>query len=116
VSEKTISRALGSLEEKKLIFRETKNVKGGKERHIHLTADKMTVNDSHQPTKSPLSTDNLSIVKGQNDLIKYNIKNKRKDNYTGESPEPPRAGSRAPISFEDMRANSEEEFKQMWGV
>lgn len=34
VSSKTISRALGVLEDKGLIKRETKNVKGGKERHI----------------------------------------------------------------------------------
>lgn len=80
VSAKTISRALAVLEDKKLIKRETKNVKGGKERHIYLTTDKMTVDSSIQPTNCPLTTDNLSIDNGQNDLIKENIKEKRKDN------------------------------------
>ena len=42
VSEKTISRALKSLEDKGLIIRETKNVQSGKERHIKSTTDKMT--------------------------------------------------------------------------
>lgn len=36
VSESTITRALGSLENKKYIIRDTKNVKGGKTRHILL--------------------------------------------------------------------------------
>jgi predicted transcriptional regulator len=35
VSEKTVSRALEALELKGLIRRETKNIKGGKERHIY---------------------------------------------------------------------------------
>lgn len=36
VSEKTISRALSTLEARGLIKRETKNIKGGRERHIIL--------------------------------------------------------------------------------
>lgn len=81
VSDKTISRALTALEGKGLIKRETKNVKGGKERHIYTT-DKLTVDSVQQPTKCPLTTDNLSIDNGQNDLIKDNTKNKNiKDNF-----------------------------------
>lgn len=83
VSDKTVSRALTSLESKGMIRRETKNVKGGKERHIYIvdsTTDKKSVDSSQQPTKCPLTTDNLSIDNRQNDLIKENIKEKRKDN------------------------------------
>ncbi len=39
VSEKTISRTLGTLENRNIITRDTKNVKGGKERHIHIKSD-----------------------------------------------------------------------------
>ena len=55
VSEKTISRAFGELESKGFLTRETKNIKGGKERHIKvnldainnkLTTDKMTVDNN----------------------------------------------------------------------
>lgn len=80
VSDKTISRALTALEDKKLIRRETKNVRGGKERHI-FTTDKMTVDSSLQPTNCPLTTVILSIDNRQNDLIKENIIEKEKDNY-----------------------------------
>lgn len=82
VSEKTISRTLNSLEkEKGFIIRSTKNVKGGRERHMSvnltkieevLTKDKMTLDEAQQ-TKSPLTTDNLSIDNRQNDFIKDNI-------------------------------------------
>ena len=61
VSDKTISRALATLEEKGLIRRETKNIKGGKERHI-FTTDKLSLEDA--------TTDKLSFDNGQNDLIK----------------------------------------------
>ena len=70
VSAKTVSRAIAALEEKGLITRETKNVKGGKERHIKIP----------QQTICPLSNVNLSIVKGQNDFIKDNIKDNKKEN------------------------------------
>ena len=89
VSEKTISRTLNSLEkEKGFIIRTTKNVKGGRERHMSvnftkieevLTRDKMTLEEP-QRTKCPLTTDNLSIDNRQNDLIKDNIKENLKDN------------------------------------
>lgn len=87
VSAKTISRSLKSLEDKGFINRETKNIKGGKERiltvnentiNAALTTDNLSiVNDekeSLQQTICPLTTDNLSIDKGQNDLIKDNIR------------------------------------------
>jgi predicted transcriptional regulator len=93
VSSKTISRALTSLEGRGFITRITKNVKGGRERHITaninkidecLTKDNLTVVNevpgSTQGTKCPLTTDNLSLDKGQNDFIKDNIKDKEKDN------------------------------------
>ncbi len=93
VSDKTISRSMKVLEDKGFIRRETKNVKGGKERHIFinlsnielaLSKDKMSVvnNDlsNSQQTKCPLTTDKMSIDKGQNVLIKDNIKDKEKDN------------------------------------
>ena len=89
VSEKTISRSMKVLEDKNYIKRETRNVKGGKVRHINLneyeinkaisTMDKLSF-DNQQQSKCPLTTDNLSIDKGQNDLIKDNIKDKEKDN------------------------------------
>lgn len=85
VSAKTISRSLKSLEDKGFIKRETKNIKGGKERiltinesaiNAALTTDNLSVVDekeSSQRTICPLTTDNLSFVNGQNDLIKDNI-------------------------------------------
>lgn len=89
VSDKTISRALKTLEDREFIKRETKNIKGGKERHIYvqmnkiemaLTTDNLSVVQSPQGTKCPLTTDNLSGDKGQNDLIKDNRKDNLKDN------------------------------------
>ena len=87
VSAKTISRSLKSLEDKGFIKRETKNIKGGKERiltinesaiNAALTTDNLSVVDdekeSSQQTICPLTTDKLSIDKGQNDLIKDNIR------------------------------------------
>ena len=86
VSDKTISRALTALESKGMIRRETKNVKGGKERHIYLTKDNLSVvnekTEETQRTNCLLSKDKLSVVNGQNDLIKENIKEKEKDNLT----------------------------------
>jgi DNA-binding Lrp family transcriptional regulator len=81
VSDKTVSRALKNLEDKDLIKRETKNVKGGKERHIRIN------NGQNVPCKQP-TTDKLSFAQqtncplhnGQNDLIKEKGKEKGKDN------------------------------------
>lgn len=83
VSESTISRAVKSLENLELIRRETKNVKGGKERHMFIcnsTKVKMTVDGSEQPSNCLLTTVILPIDNKQNDFIKENIKEKRKDN------------------------------------
>lgn len=89
VSDRTISRAIGKLEQEGFIKRETKNVKGGKERHLFiqldqieekLTKDKMTVDGETQPTKCPLTNDSLSLDNRQNDLIKEKGKDKEKDN------------------------------------
>lgn len=83
VSEKTISRGLKTLEDKGFITRATKNIKGGKERHIlinikninsKLTTDNLTVDEDLQASKSPLTTDNLTVDNGQNDLIKDKLK------------------------------------------
>lgn len=76
VSAKTISRTIAALEEKGLIIKETKNVKGGKERHIKIP----------QRTICPLTTDNLSIDKGQIYSIKDNIKDNIKDKISEEIP------------------------------
>lgn len=89
VSEKTISRELKVLEDKGFITRDTKAVRGGKERHITynaaavekaLTKDKLTDAECLQQTNCPLTTDNLTFDKGQNDLIKDNLIDKKKDN------------------------------------
>ena len=90
VSAKTISRAVDSLEEKGLITRETKSVKGGKIRRIFLqhssledaSKDKMSiVSEAPGGIKGqnvPCTKDNLSIVNRQNDLIKEKIKDNSK--------------------------------------
>ena len=83
VSESTITRTLKALEAKGYIVRETKNVRGGKERHMRTTS-KMTIDSSEQASKCLLSTSNLTIDNRQNDLIKDNIKDKEKDNNSGE--------------------------------
>lgn len=76
VSEKTVSRAVAALEEKKYITRNTKNVQKGKERHIILTKDNLTLaNDSEKSTKDKMTLAEKSICplrKGQNDPIKDN--------------------------------------------
>ena len=85
VSAKTISRAIKNLEDKGLLTRDTKNIKGGKERHMVvniqkleelLTKDNLSLveNDieDSQRTICPLSKDNLSLDNGQNDFIKDN--------------------------------------------
>lgn len=93
VSTKTISRAVSNLESKGYIKRETRNVKGGRERIMlpmyaaidkALTKDNLTVVEESkqevQQSKCPLSTVNLSIVNRQDDFIKDNIKDKERDN------------------------------------
>lgn len=93
VSTKTISRSVANLESKGFIKRDTKYIKGGRERTIApnitaielaLTKDNLSVVDNSQEdvqqTICLLTTDNLSLVQGQNDLIKDNIKDKEKDN------------------------------------
>ena len=89
VSKSTISREMKVLESKGFITRETKNVKGGKERHIHinfnniesaLTNINLTLDGSQQTSNCLLSNVKLPIVNKQNDSIKENIKEKRKDN------------------------------------
>lgn len=93
VSKSTISREMKILESKGFITRETKNVKGGKERHIHINFNniesalanvKMTLDGSQQTSNCLLSNVKLPIVNKQNDSIKENIKEKRKNNK-GES-------------------------------
>lgn len=83
VSESTISRAIKSLESKGFITRETKNVKGGKERIItvniqnienKLTSVKMTVDGDQQASKCGLTNVNLTVDNKQNDLIKDKLK------------------------------------------
>ena len=93
VSESTITRELKKLEAEGFITRETKNIKGGKERHIKVNYNKIeekltTVNltfeensqKEAQQSKCLLTTVNLLIDNKQNDLIKDNLINKEKDN------------------------------------
>ena len=95
VSDKTISRALKNLEDKSFISRETKNSKGGKERHIRINTNKIEealskdkMSADNQRTNCPLPTDKLSLDNGQNDLIKDNIRDNIKDNNAGSAPHP----------------------------
>lgn len=87
VSEKTISRTIKALEDKGFITRETSNVKGGKVRYMKAniskisTTDKMTLDNNNNGQNDFCTKDKLSVVNGQNDLIKDNIKdNNLKDN------------------------------------
>ena len=77
VSDKTISRTMGALEEKGYITRDTKSTKGGKIRHITININK--IDKDSQQTNCPLPTDKLSLANGQNDLIKDNIKDNKKE-------------------------------------
>ena len=78
VSEKTVSRAMTTLEEKGLIVRNTKNVQKGKERHITLTKDKLSLgNETNNSTTDKMSLpekSNCPLRNGQNDPIKDNNK------------------------------------------
>ncbi len=60
VSESTISRELKKLETMGFIVRETKNVKGGKERHIKTTNVKLPI----------VQESNCLLHNKQNDFIK----------------------------------------------
>ena len=89
VSVSTVSRAIKSLESKGFIERKTKNVKGGKERHIfvklnkieeELTKVNLKVDEDLQTSNCLVSNVNLPIDKEQNELIKDNGKDKEKDN------------------------------------
>lgn len=75
VSDKTISRALGALEEKGLIKRETKNVKKGKERHIHITNRQNVSCEEPTDKLSIAQQTNCPLSNRQNDLIKEKDKN-----------------------------------------
>ena len=86
VSESTISREIKKLEAMGLLVRETRNIKGGKERHLKSTIGKMMLVDE----KTDLTTSKLPIVQEsncllynrQNDFIKDNNEEIReKDNY-----------------------------------
>lgn len=90
VSESTISRAVRALEARGFITRATKNVKGGRERHITINLNiiedklnptsKMTVDGCLQPSNCLLSNVNLTVDNKQNDFIKDKGKDKLKDN------------------------------------
>lgn len=98
VSTKTVSRKIKTLVDKGYITKETINKQNGKIRYLKpvLSKIKSDINayDNLQGTKCPLeeseenrkgqndccAKDNLSFRKGQNDLIKDNIKNNLKDN------------------------------------
>ena len=82
VSEKTVSRAMATLEEKGYIVRDTRNTQKGKERHITLAKDKMSLaNNATKDKMSLAEKTNCPLPKGQNDSIKDNIKTKElKDN------------------------------------
>lgn len=41
VSSSTVSRALAALEKRGILYRETKNIKGGKERHMCINIDEI---------------------------------------------------------------------------
>ena len=77
ISESTVSRTLTALETKGYIKRDTRNVRGGKDRHIYLTNSKMTVDSDEQASNCLLTTINLTDDNKQNELIKE--KDKRKD-------------------------------------
>lgn len=99
-STKTVSRKIKTLTDKGYITKETTNTQNGKLRYLKPVLDKIEDDikayESSQGTNCPLeeneeirkgqnvpcTKDNLSTRKGQNDLIKDNIKDKRKDNIS----------------------------------
>lgn len=89
VSEKTISRALSALEARGFIKRETRNIKGGRVRHItavmsaindSLTTDKMTLDDATTDKMSLVQQSNCPLYNGQNDLIKDKSDKEKEEN------------------------------------
>lgn len=93
VSESTIKREIKNLEDFGYISRETKNVRGGRERHIKVNLSKIEEkltsvnlsfdceeNQNLQGSNCTLTSVNLNFDKGQNDTIKDNIKDNLKDN------------------------------------
>lgn len=93
VSESTINRTIKALEDKGFVTRITKNVRGGKERHIKPNKDKIneklaSVNlnidndnkDTLQTSNCTLTTSKMNVDNKQNELIKENIKDNLKDN------------------------------------
>ena len=84
VSESTIKREVKALEEKGFIKRETRNVKGGRERHMtvnyqKLTSVKLSLDNSNKAQNEPCTSVKMSFDKEQIDTIKDNIKDKGKD-------------------------------------
>ena len=91
------------LEDKGYIVRETKNIKGGKERHIKPTRDILSIvyKDDKKATtdkKSLIQETKCPLDNGQIDLIKDNtLKDKVKDNCStpsswGDAPNPLQIG------------------------
>ena len=99
-STKTVSRKIKILTDNGYITEETTNTQNGKLRYLKPVLNKIENDikdyESSQGTKCPLEIneeirkgqivhcgkDNLSIRKGQNDLIKDNLKDNRKDNIS----------------------------------
>lgn len=89
VSESTIKREIKRLEELGFVSRDTKNVKGGRERHIRVNLDKieqystklnLTLDSNNKAQNDTCTRLKMSFDKEQNDTIKDNIKDKGKDN------------------------------------
>lgn len=89
VSESTIKREIKNLDDLGFITRFTKNVKGGKERHITVNINKINEEltklnltlDTNKAQNDTCTKLNLTLDKEQNDTIKDNIKdNTIKDN------------------------------------
>lgn len=87
-SKSTVSREIKALELMGYVVRNTKNVKGGKERHLKVNQKKIEEDISNvnlslvapQQSKCLLSNVNLLIDNKQNDLIKDKLKDNLKDN------------------------------------
>lgn len=118
VSKSTISREMKVLESKGYIIRETKNVKGGKERHIKINKEATRVNltvDSGekaevvatQTSNCLLTNVNLPIDNKQNDSIKENIKDKEKEKKEGMMNQPSQAQADCIIQADAPRGKVE---------
>lgn len=87
-SKSTVSREIKALEIMGYVVRNTKNVKGGKERHLKVNQKKIEEDISNvnlslvapQQSKCLLSNVILPIDNKQNDLIKDKLKDNLKDN------------------------------------